>query len=763
MESLPLYLYTPHKLSAIINRLYTLLHFVALTSIIYYRLSFFLSTPSTPPLSLTHLLVFASELLLSFLWLLHQAFTWRPVSRTVFPERLQQDKELPALDVFICTADPKKEPPFDVMNTVLSAMALDYPPEKLHVYLSDDGGSSLTLVALREACVFARSWLPFCRRFEIKTRCPKVFFSSGDDDHGVTQSVEYEEEREKIKRKYELFKERVHRDEEKAVIKETSSPKAKNHPSIVEVVHDSSDDVVGSDQVQMPLLVYVSREKKPPHPHHFKAGALNVLLRVSSILSNSSYILILDCDMYCNDSTSARQAMCFHLDPKISPSLAFVQFPQKFHNISKTDIYDSQLRITFMTRWPGIDGIQGPMLSGTGYYMKREALYGKFLQKDLFGLKQAFGPSNELIMSLQHNKQHNIIDRGTSSSILQEEAQFLASCTYEKETLWGKQASNLRPTSASNLIGFLYNSMLEDYFTGFILHCKGWNSVFCNPSRPAFLGTATTKLNDTLVQGTRWNCGLLEVTFSKFCPLVYGLSRMSVLQTMCYAYYSLQPLYSLPLWCFATLPQLCLLNGIPLYPKASSPWFMILTSVFIFSQLKNVEEVLLTGGSVLAWWNEQRMWMIKSVTAYTYGTFDAILKCLGMRQPNFLPTNKVSDNDEVTLYQLGKFNFQTSTNLLVPIVTLVVLNMIAFAGGFARMIISGSWNELLGQVFLSFYILWVNYPIIEGVMLRKDKGRVPPSVGLLSLVLSIIFLSLGSMVLRFQAGIPGIYNRNTNS
>lgn len=88
-------------------------------------------------------------------------------------------------------------------------------------------------------------------------------------------------------------------------------------------------------------------------PIHMKSN-LSVVhlfqLRVSSILSNSSYILILDCDMYCNDSTSARQAMCFHLDPKISPSLAFVQFPQKFHNISKTDIYDSQLRITFMVR-----------------------------------------------------------------------------------------------------------------------------------------------------------------------------------------------------------------------------------------------------------------------------------------------------------------------------------------------------------------------------------------------------------------------------
>ena len=35
------------------------------------------------------------------------------------------------------------------------------------------------------------------------------------------------------------------------------------------------DDV---DDVKMPLLVYVSREKKPSHPHHFKAGALNVLV-----------------------------------------------------------------------------------------------------------------------------------------------------------------------------------------------------------------------------------------------------------------------------------------------------------------------------------------------------------------------------------------------------------------------------------------------------------------------------------------------------
>jgi hypothetical protein len=70
-------------------------------------------------------------------------------------------------------------------------------------------------------------------------------------------------------------------------------------------------------------------------------------LRVSGMISNSPYMLVLDCDMYSNDPTSARQAMCFHLDNNVSPRLAYVQFPQKFHNISENDIYDSEIKYAF--------------------------------------------------------------------------------------------------------------------------------------------------------------------------------------------------------------------------------------------------------------------------------------------------------------------------------------------------------------------------------------------------------------------------------
>ncbi|KAJ0034372.1 hypothetical protein Pint_24639 [Pistacia integerrima] len=344
-NSLPLHLCHVHKFSIIINRTYAFLHCIAIAFLIYYRASFLCQEPNTrtTPL-LPWLLVFAGELVLSFMWLVGQAYRWRPVYRTVFPERLpEDDNKFPAIDVFICTADPKKEPTVEVMNTVLSAMALDYPPEKLHVYLSDDGGASITLTGMKEAFKFARSWLPFCKKYGIKTICPKAYFSIQYADSG---RAEFMEEKQKIKEKYEAFKERVLRAAEKGQAEDKNAQISTGaHPSLIEVINEKGNEA--TEQVKMPLLVYVSREKRPSHAHHFKAGALNVLLRVSGVISNSPYMLVLDCDMYCNDPTSARQAMCFHFDPKISPSIAFVQFPQTFHNLSKNDIYDSEIRSIF--------------------------------------------------------------------------------------------------------------------------------------------------------------------------------------------------------------------------------------------------------------------------------------------------------------------------------------------------------------------------------------------------------------------------------
>ncbi|XP_061990918.1 cellulose synthase-like protein G2 [Rosa rugosa] len=723
-----------NKLTIFINRTYTVIHSIALSFLLYYRASFFFHDTKTP--ILPSLIVFAAELLISFEWLLTQAYRWRPVSRTVFPERLPEDDKLPAVDVFICTADPEKEPPVEVMNTVISAMALDYPPKKLHVYLSDDGGADVTLNGMREAWTFAKQWIPFCKRYKIKCRSPKAYFSvaedeneNEDDDLGGTDFIQ---ERRIVQEKYELFKERVR---EYARHGDTGSSKRRDHSAVIEVIQESSSNHAfqENEAKNMPLLVYVSREKRPSHAHHFKAGALNVLLRVSGVISNSPFILGLDCDMYCNDPSSARQAMCFHLDPKLSPTLALVQFPQKFHNISKNDIYDSQLRETFMVLWQGFDGLQGPCVSGTGYYIKRLSLYGKSLKedhKDLMELRQSVGPSSEFIKSLLGNYNPNMKMAQLAKT------QQLASCTYEDGTKWGEEA------------GFLYASVAEDYFTGFAsLHCKGWNSVYCNPPRPQFLGSGTTNLNDFLVQGTRWSSGLVDVAISKYCPLIYGLTKMSFLESMCYGWLAIFPICRFfSLWCLATIPQLCLVNGISLYPEVSNSYFWIFSFVFLSSVLRHLYEVLTTEASLQHWIYEQRIWMMKAVTSHLYGSLDAFMKKFGLREASFFPTNKVDDVEQLKRYNAGVFDFQTSALFLVPLASLVILNMASLCVGIARVIFLGELERLFIQVFIPFYAVVINYPIIEGMLIRKDNGRIPPSVTLLSATASIIFCILGSII-----------------
>ncbi|RWR85684.1 cellulose synthase-like protein G2 isoform X1 [Cinnamomum micranthum f. kanehirae] len=389
-------------------------------------------------------------------------------------------------------------------------------------------------------------------------------------------------------------------------------------------------------------------------------------LRVSSLLSNGSHILVLDCDMYSNDPTSAKAAMCFHLDPTLSPSLAFVQFPQMFHNISPTDIYCGQLRELFKVWWYGCDGLNGPLLSGTGFYMKREALYG---------------------------------------------------------------------------------TAPEDYMTGFRLHCKGWNSVYYDPPRPQFLGSTPNNMNAFLVQNKRWTSGLLQVTFSRYCPLTYGImSGHSILHTMCISYGAFMPLYSIFALCYATVPQLGLLNGISLYPKVSDPWFAVFAAVFISGSCQHLFEVLHTGGSFRMWWNELRIWMFKSVSANFFGCLDFATKLFGVKQVDFGLTSKVTEEDQVDRYAKGVFDFQGAGLILVPVVTSSILNMAALIGGVWRVIVEGNYSALMVQLFLTLLITISSYPIIEGIVIRRDAGRVPPLITFFSLICTMVLLSLGFIV-----------------
>jgi cellulose synthase A len=89
--------------------------------------------------------------------------------------------QLSAVDIFVSTVDPLKEPPLVTANTVLSILAVDYPVDKVSCYVSDDGAAMLTFETLSETSEFARRWVPFCKKFNIEPRAPEMYFAQKID------------------------------------------------------------------------------------------------------------------------------------------------------------------------------------------------------------------------------------------------------------------------------------------------------------------------------------------------------------------------------------------------------------------------------------------------------------------------------------------------------------------------------------------------------------------------------------------------------
>jgi hypothetical protein len=257
-----------------------------------------------------------------------------------------------------------------------------------------------------------------------------------------------------------------------------------------------------------------------------------------------------------------------------------------------------------------------------------------------------------------------------------------------------------------------------------------------------------TNLNDVLVQNKRWMSGLLAVGLSRrYCPLACrGLLAASVPQAMSVAYFGFMPLYAFPALCYATLPQLCFLRGVPLFPDAAAgaPWY---AAAFASSLLLHLVEVSVArrGLAVRTWWNEQRFWMLNAVTAQLFGCVGAVQDLVGAAALRFDLTSKADGDDGGRLYQKGVFDFKGCSILLLPATTLSTLNAAALVGGTWKMMTRDGGllpGEMLPQLFLLSYVAALSYPLLEGMFLRMDSARVPGRITALSVALAAVLLSL---------------------
>lgn len=359
-------------------------------------LGFFFHYRITHPVTDAYILWLVSvicEIWFAISWILDQFPKWLPIERETYLDRLSlryekegQPSQLAAVDIFVSTVDPLKEPPLVTANTVLSILAVDYPVDKVSCYVSDDGAAMLTFEALSETSEFAKKWVPFCKKFNIEPRAPEWYFTQKIDYLKDKVLPSFIRERREMKREYEEFKVRINALVAKAqkVPEEgwtmqdgTAWPgnNVRDHPGMIQVFLGQSGGH-DTDGNELPRLVYVSREKRPGFNHHKKAGAMNSLVRVSAVLTNAPYLLNLDCDHYINNSKALREAMCFMMDPLVGIRVCYVQFPQRFDGIDKNDRYANRNTVFFDINMKGLDGIQGPIYVGTGCVFRRQALYG---------------------------------------------------------------------------------------------------------------------------------------------------------------------------------------------------------------------------------------------------------------------------------------------------------------------------------------------------------------------------------------------------
>ncbi|KAE9459810.1 hypothetical protein C3L33_08282, partial [Rhododendron williamsianum] len=720
------------------------------------------------------------EIWFAMSWILDQFPKWLPVNRETYLDRLSlrydregEPSQLAAVDIFVSTVDPLKEPPLVTANTVLSILAVDYPVDKVSCYVSDDGAAMLTFEALSETSEFARKWVPFSKKYSIEPRAPEWYFAQKIDYLKDKVHPSFVKDRRAMKREYEEFKIRV--------------------------------NALVAKATKVPEEGWVMQDGTPWPGNNTRDHPGMIQVRVSAVLTNGPFLLNLDCDHYINNSKALREAMCFMMDPNLGKYVCYVQFPQRFDGIDRNDRYANRNTVFFDINLRGLDGIQGPVYVGTGCVFNRTALYGyepplkpkpkktgmfsslcggsrkkssksskkgsdkkksgknvdptvpvfsledieegvegagfddeKSLLMSQMSLEKRFGQSAVFVASTL--MENGGVPQSATPETLLKEAIHVISCGYEDKSDWGLE------------IGWIYGSVTEDILTGFKMHARGWRSIYCMPKRPAFKGSAPINLSDRLNQVLRWALGSVEILFSRHCPLWYGYNgRLKWLERFAYINTTIYPITSIPLLVYCTLPAVCLLTGqfiIPQISNLASLWFI---SLFLSIFATGILEMRWSGVGIDEWWRNEQFWVIGGVSAHLFAVFQGILKVLAGIDTNFTVTSKASDEDG-DFTELYMFKW---TTLLIPPTTLLLVNLVGVVAGISYAINSGyqSWGPLFGKLFFAFWVIVHLYPFLKGLMGRQN--RTPTVVVVWAILLASIFSLLWVRIDPFTTQVTG--------
>ncbi|KAF5950090.1 hypothetical protein HYC85_012083 [Camellia sinensis] len=349
-------------------------------------------------------------------------------------------------------------------------------------------------------------------------------------------------------------------------------------------------------------------------------------------------------------------------------------------------------------------------------------------------LLETFGRSMEFTKSaaniLSGLRTSSISPNNISSCI--ETAHQVAGCDYEYGSSWGRE------------VGWMYGSTAEDALTGLTIHGRGWKSTFCSPNPPAFLGCAPPGGPATMIQQKRWATGLLEVLFTPKNPFILTLNgKLQFRQCLAYTWIILWGLRSIPELCYAALSAYCLITDSHFMPKVGEPVIFIPIALFAIYNLYTLSEYLRIGLSTRAWWNNQRIWRLNTMIAWSFGVLSVLSKLLGQSDAVFEVTQKdQSTNVDDNNANAGKFTFDDSPSFFLG-TTILLVNLTALSIGLLRFrLVGGDGNGSgIGEFICSMWVVLCFWAFLRGLF-GKGKYGIPSSIIYKSGALALLFVQL---------------------
>lgn len=171
-----------------------------------------------------------------------------------------------------------------------------------------------------------------------------------------------------------------------------------------------------------------------------------------------------------------------------------------------------------------------------------------------------------------------------------------------------------------------------------------------------------------------------------------------------------------------------------------SSWFIPFGYVTVAVNAYSLAEFLWCGGTFRGWWNEERMWLYRRTSAFLFGFIDTILKKLGVSESAFVITAKVGEEEAAERYEKEMMEFGVESPMFLLLGTLGMLNLFCFAAAVFRLMASrdgGDIQKMGLQLVITGTLVVINWPIYQGMLLRKDKGKMPMSVTVKSVVFAL--------------------------